>query len=87
MAMARKTWGGNRTANSARMHQIVASVLRTCWQQGKHAFRELVNFTALRRSILLDIIPPPPSPWVDSPTTDQQNRRLSGELALPIGKS
>ena len=31
MAMARKTWGGNRTANGARTQQILASVLRTCW--------------------------------------------------------
>src|SRR5439155_17924775 len=42
MALVRKTWGGNRTANGARTHQILASVLRTCWQQGKHAFAELV---------------------------------------------
>ncbi|HME58608.1 MAG TPA: transposase, partial [Terracidiphilus sp.] len=43
MAMARKTWGGNRTANGARIQQILASVLRTCWQQGKDAFGQLLK--------------------------------------------
>jgi hypothetical protein len=46
MAMARKTWGGNRTANGARTQQILASVLRTCWQQGKNAFDQLVKLLA-----------------------------------------
>jgi transposase len=62
MALVRKTWGGNRTANGARTHQILASVLRTCWQQGKHAFAELVNLLRSPRPILLGIIPPTPSP-------------------------
>ena len=30
MAMARKTWGGNRTVNGARIQEILESVLRTC---------------------------------------------------------
>jgi len=62
MALVRKTWGGNRTANGARTHQVLASVLRTCWQQGKHAFDELVNLLRSARPILLEIIPPTPSP-------------------------
>jgi transposase len=62
MALVRKTWGGNRTANGARTHQILASVLRTCWQQGKHAFAELVHLLRSPRPILLGIIPPTPSP-------------------------
>jgi transposase len=62
MALVRKTWGGNRTANGARTHQILASVLRTCWQQGKHAFTELVNLLRSPHPILLEIIPPTPSP-------------------------
>ena len=62
MALVRKTWGGNRTANGARTHQILASVLRTCWQQGKHAFAELVNLLRSPRPMLLGIIPPTPSP-------------------------
>ena len=41
MAMARKTWGGNRTANGARTQQILASVLLTCWQQGKKRVRPI----------------------------------------------
>ena len=38
MVIARKVWGGSRTWEGARTHQILASVLRTCWQQGKDAF-------------------------------------------------
>ena len=62
MAMARKTWGGNRTANGARTQQILASVLRTCWQQSKDAFSELVKLLRSSRPILLEIIPAGPSP-------------------------
>ena len=62
MAMARKTWGGNRTANGARTQQIVASVLRTCWQQGKDAFDQLVKLLRSARPILLEIVPNGPSP-------------------------
>ena len=38
MVIARKVWGGNRTWEGARTQQILVSVLRTCWQQGKDAF-------------------------------------------------
>lgn len=62
MAIARKTWGGNRTANGARTQQILASVLRTCWQQGQDAFSQLVNLLRSARPILLEIIPAGPSP-------------------------
>ena len=62
MAMARKTWGGNRTANGARTQQILASVLRTCWQQGKDAFGQFVKLLRSTRPILLDIVPAELSP-------------------------
>jgi hypothetical protein len=62
MAMARKTWGGNRTANGARTQQILASVLRTCWQQSKDAFAELAKLLRSARPILLEIVPTGPSP-------------------------
>jgi transposase len=42
----RKVWGGNRTWNGARTQQILASVLRTCQQQGRDA---LALVTALLR--------------------------------------
>ena len=60
--IARKTWGGNRTHNGARAQKILASVLRTCRQQGKESFCRL---TALLRSphpVILDIIPASRSP-------------------------
>ena len=62
MAMARKTWGGNRTANGARTQQILASVLRTCWQQGKSACDQLVKLLHSAHPILLEIVPAGPSP-------------------------
>src|SRR5713226_507263 len=43
MVIARKVWGGNRTWEGARTHQILASVLRTCWHQGKDAFTRCVK--------------------------------------------
>jgi transposase len=62
MAMARKTWGGNRTENGARTQQILGSVLRTCWQQGKDAFGQLVKLLRSAQPILMEIIPIAPSP-------------------------
>ena len=62
MALVRKTWGGNRTVSGARPHRILASVLRTCWQQGKQAFTELVNLLRSPVPTLLKIIPPTLSP-------------------------
>jgi transposase len=41
MVIARKVWGGNRSWEGARTQQILVSVLRTCWQQGKDAFTRL----------------------------------------------
>jgi hypothetical protein len=62
MAIARKTWGGNRTAHGARTQQILASVLRTCWQQGRSAFDQLVKLLRSARPILLEIVPAELSP-------------------------
>ena len=57
MVIARKVWGGNRTWNGARTHQILASVLRTCWQQDKDAFARCVRLLRAPRALLLDIVP------------------------------
>ena len=62
MVVARKTWGGNRTWNGARTHQVLASVLRTCWQQGKDAFTQLVKLLRSARPVLLEIVPAAQSP-------------------------
>jgi hypothetical protein len=50
-------WGGNRTWEGARTHQILASVLRTCWQQGKDAFTRGVSLLRAPRAVILDIVP------------------------------
>jgi transposase len=57
MVIARKVWGGSRTWAGARTHQILASVLRTCWQQGKDAFTRGVRLLRARRAVILDIVP------------------------------
>jgi transposase len=57
MVIARKVWGGNRTWQGARTQQILASVLRTCWQQGKDAFTRCVGLLRAPRTVILDIVP------------------------------
>ena len=57
MVIARKVWGGNRTWAGARTQQILVSVLRTCWQQGKDAFTRLVGLLHAPRRVILDIVP------------------------------
>jgi transposase len=58
MVIARKVWGGNRTWAGAHTQQILASVLRTCWQQGKDAFTRCVRLLrAAPRTVILDIVP------------------------------
>jgi transposase len=57
MVIARKVWGGNRTWEGARTQQILVSVLRTCWQQGKDAFTRLVGLLHAPRRVILDIVP------------------------------
>jgi transposase len=57
MVIARKVWGGNRTWEGARTQQILVSVLRTCWQQGKDAFTRGVRLLRAPRSVILDIVP------------------------------
>jgi transposase len=60
--IARKTWGGNRTHHGARIQQILASVLRTCRQQGKDTFSRLVGLLRSPAPQLLDIVPAGLSP-------------------------
>ena len=59
MVIARKVWGGNRTWGGARTHQILASVLRTCWQQGQDSFARCVRLLRAPRATILDIVPDP----------------------------
>jgi len=57
MVIARKVWGGNRTWEGARTQQILVSVLRTCWQQGKDAFPRMVSLLRAPHAVTLDIVP------------------------------
>jgi transposase len=60
--IARKTWGGNRTPAGAQSQQILASILRTCWQQGKDTFQRFTNLLRSRQPMILDILPVSHSP-------------------------
>jgi transposase len=60
--VARKTWGGNRTRSGAKTQQVLASILRTCWQQGKDTFPRLVDLMRSPVEQMLDIVPPAQSP-------------------------
>jgi transposase len=57
MVIARKVWGGNRTWEGARTQQVLVSVLRTCWQQGKDAFTRIVSLLRAPQTVTLDIVP------------------------------
>jgi len=57
MVIARKVWGGNRTWQGAWTHQVLASLLRTCWQQGKDAYARLVGLLRAPGRVILDIVP------------------------------
>jgi transposase len=57
MVIARKVWGGNRTWEGAHTQEVLASVLRTCWQQGKDAFTRCVRLLRAPRAMILDIVP------------------------------
>lgn len=59
MVIARKVWGGNRTWKGAHTQQILVSVLRTCWQQGKDAFARLVLLLRAPQAVTLDLVPGP----------------------------
>ncbi len=59
MVIARKVWGGNRTWEGAHTQQILVSVLRTCWQQGKDAFTRMVSLLRAPQAVLLDLVPGP----------------------------
>jgi transposase len=60
--VARKTWGGNRTQKGARTQEVLASVLRTFWQQRKDSFTGLVGLLRSPRQRILDIVPASLSP-------------------------
>jgi transposase len=57
MVIARKVWGGNRTWEGAHTQEVLVSVLRTCWQQGKDAFMRCVGLLRSPRTVILDIVP------------------------------
>jgi transposase len=59
MVIARKVWGGSRTWQGARTQQVLVSVLRTCWQQGKDAFSRMVCLLRAPQTLTLDIVPDP----------------------------
>lgn len=62
VVIARKVWGGNRTWNGARTQGILASLLRTCWQQGQDALALLVGLLRSPGAEVLHLVPKGRSP-------------------------
>jgi transposase len=60
--IGRKVWGGNRTWRGPRTQQILASVLRTCHQQGQQAWAGLVALQRSPTTRILDLVPGSRSP-------------------------
>lgn len=60
--IARKVWGGSRTANGAQVQQVLASVLATCRQQAKDAFSRITDLLRSPVAVVLDLTPGPGSP-------------------------
>lgn len=60
--IARKVWGGNRTWRGAQTQQVLASVLRTCQQQGQDPFARMVGLLRSPAAEVLDIVPAGESP-------------------------
>ena len=55
LVMARKVWGGNRTATGARTQSVLMSVLRSCQQQGKAPLPRLTKLLCSSPPVVLDV--------------------------------
>ena len=56
LVIARKVWGGNRTARGARTQSVLMSVLRTCRQQEQEALPHLIHLQRMRPPGLLELV-------------------------------
>ncbi len=59
--MARKVWGGSRTANGAMVQQVLVSVLETCHQQAKDSFDWVTGLLRGSPAVVLDLAARPGS--------------------------
>jgi transposase len=55
LVIARKVWGGNRTAAGARTQSVLLSVLRTCRQQGQAPMPWLMSLLCATQPLLLHL--------------------------------
>lgn len=55
LVIARKVWGGNRTAAGARTQSVLMSVLRTCRQQGVSPMAWLMSLLCSAQPVLLTL--------------------------------
>jgi transposase len=60
--VTRKVCGGNRTPRGAATQQMIASVLRTCWQQHRDPLELLVLLQRSPRPVVVDFRLPGPAP-------------------------
>jgi len=52
LVIARKVWGGSRTARGARTQSVLMSVLRTCRQQEQAALPHLIRLQQMRQGVV-----------------------------------
>jgi len=59
LVVARKNWGGNRTAKGARAQAVLTSILQTARQQGKNPLDRLIALLVGKDPAkILDLVPP-----------------------------
>ena len=56
LVIARKVWGGSRTARGARTQSVLMSGLRTCRQQEQAALPHLIGLQQMRQAGVLDLM-------------------------------
>jgi transposase len=59
--IARKVWGGSRTAKGAVVQQVLTSVLETCRQQARDGFAWITGLLRGSPTVVLDLAPRPGS--------------------------
>lgn len=56
LVIARKVWGGNRTARGARTQSVLLSVMRTCRQQQRPVVAVLMTLLQQRQPVTLELV-------------------------------
>jgi transposase len=84
LVVARKNWGGNRTAKGARAQAVLTSILQTAQQQGKNPLDRLIALLVERDpDKILDLVPPTGERPEDSSPAPPLRRAVVHRLHSP----